>query len=366
MSHEIRTPLNGIMGMMQLLKTTRLDAEQSEYIQLATTSAERLTRLLADILDISSIEAGKLTFRENAFPVAMLCASVQELFGLTAREKGLDLKCEVAPDVPPTMLGDETRILQIIFNLIGNALKFTNAGRIHLRIEMVRPQIGTDERIHFSIADTGIGIPQEKLGNLFQPFFQVDGSNTRQYQGAGLGLAIVHRLVNLMHGNVDIQSEPGRGTTVHVTLPFKAAANAPLGSSPDLPSAGSSKRSLNILLAEDDVSNQFVIRALLEKAGHAVVLAENGQQALAALAVRDFDLILMDVQMPVMDGVEATRAIRTSATLGPKAGIPIIALTAYAMLGDREAFLEAGMSEYLSKPFDMKDLDRIIDQNLCR
>ena len=363
MSHEIRTPLNGIMGMMQLLETTRLDAEQSEYIQLATASADRLTRLLADILDISSIEAGKLTIREGDFPVSKLCVAVEELFGLTAREKGLALECHVSPSLPQKMIGDEVRILQVLFNVMGNALKFTNAGKISLRMDLVRPEASSEDWIRFTVVDTGIGIPEEKLKHLFTPFFQVDGSYTRPYQGAGLGLAIVRRLVDLMGGSVDIKSILGEGTTVHVTLPFKTATSD-LGSvSLDSPVRIPKTRSLNILLAEDDLSNQIVIRKLLEKAGHDVIVAENGREVLEMLAEKDFDLILMDVQMPVMDGVEATTAIRISPSLGRKKNIPIVALTAYAMLGDREKFLAAGMNDYLSKPFEMADLEKIISKD---
>jgi CheY-like chemotaxis protein len=251
----------------------------------------------------------------------------------------------------------------VLFNVMGNALKFTNAGKISLRMDLVRPEASSEDWIRFTVVDTGIGIPEEKLKHLFTPFFQVDGSYTRPYQGAGLGLAIVRRLVDLMGGSVDIKSILGEGTTVHVTLPFKTATSD-LGSvSLDSPVRIPKTRSLNILLAEDDLSNQIVIRKLLEKAGHDVIVAENGREVLEMLAEKDFDLILMDVQMPVMDGVEATTAIRISPSLGRKKNIPIVALTAYAMLGDREKFLAAGMNDYLSKPFEMADLEKIISKD---
>ncbi|WP_052813193.1 PAS domain-containing protein [Desulfonatronum thioautotrophicum] len=225
MSHEIRTPLSGIMGMMQLLRTTSLDAEQGSYVQLAVTSAERLTRLLSDILDLSRVEAGAMEIRESEFLTQDVCDSVTDLFSITARDKHIALECIMDPGIPHHLIGDDTRVRQILFNLVGNALKFTDNGSVRLQLTTLSPAKGGDVRIMFSISDTGIGIPADKLGRLFNPFVQVDGSYTRPYQGAGLGLTIVRRLVELMDGNISVESMEGRGTTVHVVLPFKLAGS---------------------------------------------------------------------------------------------------------------------------------------------
>jgi PAS domain S-box-containing protein len=358
MSHEIRTPLNGIMGMLQLLQATDPDAEQGECIELAVKSANRLTRLLADILDISSIEAGRLAVRAAEFPTAELRDSVMELFSNTAREKGLDLACSVAEGVPERVVGDETRVVQILGNLLGNALKFTPHGSVRLDMEPLPAPAG-EARLRFIVSDTGIGMPEISLDQLCAPFYQVDGSYTRAYQGAGLGLAITQRLVMLMGGNLEIQSVLGQGTTVRVDLPFALPkANVEPSTAPGgLPTSG---RPVRVLLAEDDRINQIATSTLLKKMGHSVSVAENGREALEMLASQEFDLILMDIQMPVMTGLEALRAIRTDPAYAGVRNIPVIALTAHAMVGDRENFLEQGMDAYLSKPIGIHDLGSVI------
>ncbi|PTN31326.1 PAS domain-containing hybrid sensor histidine kinase/response regulator [Desulfonatronum sp. SC1] len=378
MSHEIRTPLNGIIGMMQLLKTTTLDVEQQQHVQLTIKSAHRLTNLLSDILDLSRAEAGMMAIHEAEFVVDELVDSVTELFKITARDKGVALECVTDPATPFRLVGDETRVRQILFNLVGNALKFTKRGNV--RLEMSPLPAGKDDvcGMWFSVSDTGIGIPDDKLNDLFKPFVQVDGSYTRPFQGAGLGLAIVNRLVGLMDGHIVINSQPGEGTQVHVVLPFKLPAGESVLKLQETGQGIEAKRKLHILLAEDDPSNALPIRLLLEKAGHTVILAEDGRRVLELHAAQDFDVILMDVQMPVMDGVEATKRIRSqesevrSRSSDPQVSsfipqpshrrTPIIALTAYTMLGDREKFLAAGMDDYLPKPVDMAGLKQALER----
>ncbi|WP_051307137.1 PAS domain-containing hybrid sensor histidine kinase/response regulator [Desulfomicrobium escambiense] len=358
MSHEVRTPLNGIMGMLQLLQTTDPSTEQVECITLAVKSANRLTRLLADILDISSIEAGRLAVRSAEFSTEELRDSVMELFFQTAREKGLDLACRMAEGVPERVVGDETRVMQILGNLLGNALKFTPHGSVRLDMEPLPAPAG-DARLRFTVSDTGIGMPEISLDQLCAPFYQVDGSYTRAYQGAGLGLAITHRLVMLMGGSLEIQSVLGQGTSVMVDLPF-AVPKARVESSPAPAGLPTSGRPVRVLLAEDDKINQIATSALLKKMGHSVSVAENGREALELLAAQEFDLILMDIQMPVMTGIEALKAIRTDPAHAASRDIPVVALTAHAMVGDRENFLEQGMDAYLSKPVGIRDLDSVI------
>ncbi|SDB33905.1 PAS domain S-box-containing protein [Desulfonatronum thiosulfatophilum] len=364
MSHEIRTPINGIMGMMALLDTTALDEDQQQYVHLAKTSADRLTRLLSDILDLSKVEVGKMELLESEFSMIELQDSILGLFTVTARNKGMTLECSIDPAIPQRLVGDEARLRQVLFNVVGNSLKYSDSGKVNVRMTPIRSWKNGAFRILFSVTDTGIGIPDDKLNDLFKPFVQVDGSYTRKYQGAGLGLAIVKRLVELMDGRLCVESLEGRGTTIHIALYFKLpVAN---DSSLSIGASSSSPASrLRILLVEDDPSNSFPTMKLLQKAGHKGTLAENGRQALDLLSQQDFDLVLMDIQMPVMNGVEAAKAIRSSTDLGLKKDIPIIALTAYAMLGDREKFLDAGMNDYVGKPMHMEDLQRVLERTFA-
>jgi PAS domain S-box-containing protein len=363
MSHEIRTPINGIMGMLQLMQTTRLDEEQKQYVDMSISAADRLTRLLSDILDLSKIEAGQMEIREEELDFQEVCASVRELFALTAKEKGIALTCSFESPFSQKVRGDKARIQQILFNLVGNALKFTEHGRIWVSC-CVLGQDTEHQRMLISVSDTGIGMIDEELDQLFQPFVQAKDTYTRKYQGAGLGLSIVQRLVELMQGNISLVSCPGEGTTFYICLPLKMLGENESAHVQDIILKDEIKKSLRILLAEDEVSNQFPEKMLLEKAGHKVILAENGQQALYLLAAQDFDCILMDVHMPVMDGVTATKAIRSAENLGTKTSIPIIAVTAYAMDGDREKFLQAGMDDYVSKPLCIKELEKVL-QKCC-
>ncbi len=361
MSHEIRTPLNGISGMMQLLQTTALDQEQEEYVDMAVRSTNRLTRLLTDILDISRIETGRLEFYRKEFLVRDLAQSVTELFDVIYKDKHVPLVCRIDPDTPQTLVGDEARIRQILFNLVGNAFKFTDRGAITLEIYPIDSPASAGLRVAFSVHDTGIGIPEDRLKDLFTPFVQVDTAYSRAYQGAGLGLAIVKRLVTLMEGHIIMDTLPGEGTSAHVILPFGRNGEASPQSNAQPAAAVSPLPAASVLLVEDDLSNQYFMQRLLEKAGVRSATAENGLEALERWESGDFDCILMDIQMPVMDGIEATKAIRNSEA-GAKADIPIIALTSFAMAGDREKFLAAGMNEYLSKPVHLDDLKEVLDK----
>jgi len=363
MSHEIRTPLNGVLGMLQLLETTDQNDEQKEYLAGAIRSTNRLTRLLSDILDISRIEAGRMETYEVEFNIKQTRDSIKELFEMDARGKGLRLEFGRDEDLPLVLIGDEARLRQILFNLVGNAIKFTDTGKIRIDACMLPSTIDSSARALFTISDTGIGIPDEYLKDIFEPFIQAEGSYTRRFQGAGLGLSIVRRLVKLLGGEIAIDSTPGEGTTIYLSLPFKlpvaeqksvelAVDDAPI------PSQVSSR----ILVAEDDSVSSLTCKRMLEKSGYSVTIAKDGQEALQRLTEQDFDLILMDVQMPVMDGVEATKTIRGASNLGSKSSIPIIAMTAYAMSGDKEKFLAAGMNDYIAKPVDKAALVEVIER----
>ena len=357
MSHEIRTPLNGIMGMLQLLALPVSDDEHREYLETAFTSTQRLNRLLTDILDLARIEAGKLGIETHPFRLSELREMIMSVFMPSVMSKNVTLDFDLDPRLPDMVVGDQTRIQQILFNLVGNAIKFTEHGGVRVEISQLARRPGM-VRVLFVVSDTGCGIPEDKVHEIFQPFVQADGTCTRRFQGAGLGLSIVRRLVNLMQGAASIDSGPD-GTCICVSLPLgEAASPAPCGD--DEPQPLRSRR-LRILLVDDDAVNLMAERRLLEISGHEVVTAVDGRAALELLEREGFDLVIMDVQMPVMDGVEAVRCIRTRPEFADKADIPVIALTAHAMTGDKEKLLAAGMTAYVAKPVDVRTLVAAID-----
>ena len=367
MSHEIRTPLNGILGMLQLMRTTVLDDEQKEYLLAAIKSSNRLTRLLSDILDLSRIESGKMALTEEEFALAGQREAVLDLFALEAKEKRVDLDFSIDDRVPPRLIGDKTRLQQVFFNLVGNALKFTDRGSVRVEVTPLGLQNGLF-RLLIVVGDTGIGIDDDLLRVIFEPFTQAEGSCTRRFQGAGLGLSIVRKLLAMMGGELAIDSTIGVGTTMYCSLPFKLPGpSLPRPEQPEQQAApAGDERALRLLFAEDDAVNLMAGKRLLEKSGHTVGTAVDGQEVLARLADQEFDLILMDVQMPRLDGVAATRAIREGQAGQDKAGIPIIAMTAYAMAGDKEKFFAAGMDGYVSKPVDMAELQAVIGHVMAK
>jgi PAS domain S-box-containing protein len=356
MSHEIRTPLNGMLGLLQLLDTRNLTPEYRDLAATALQSGRNLLTLLNDILDLSKIEAGRLDIHEDAYSPRSLAAAACGLFTPLAAEKGLTLLCRVAEDLPDHLLGDVARLRQIIFNLLGNAVKFTETGGVIVEIG----RDGTGQRLELAIADTGIGIGPELMGRLFEPFTQGDGSYTRRYPGTGLGLGLVRRVAALLDGTVAVESEPGQGTVVTVSLPLRTASGA--GTGAPLPEPEQCPYQARILLVDDDQLNRTAMGRLLSQNGQNVRLAVNGQDALDILRRAEFDAVLMDMQMPVMDGVEATRRIRAGEAGEAARGVTVIALTAHALAGDREACLEAGCDGYLAKPVDIDALMAALGQ----
>lgn len=364
MSHEIRTPMNGVLGMLQLLETTVLTEEQEDYVKTAVTSSRRLTDLLSDILDLSRIEAGKFSLQEAPFELADLQRAALDVFELNARNKGLTLRFELSPDLPRNVIGDETRLRQILFNIVGNAIKFTEQGGVWVHAMPLPYTQGNQQRILFVIRDTGPGIPDEMLEQIFAPFVQAESSFIRKHQGAGLGLSIVRRLVEMLGGELAIDNGSDTGTIMYISIPFGLVRQAPEAPE-ELPlQAPQVAARSTVLVVEDDEVNMFSISRMLVKSGHNTLAAHNGKEAIRVLAENAVDCVLMDVQMPVMDGVAATRAIREGKAGPGNMRVPIIALTACAMMGDRQKFLEAGMDSYLAKPVDLEELQRLVRQTL--
>ena len=356
-SHEVRTPLNGIMGMLQLAMQSEMHPELAEYLRTALDSSRNLLRVLNDVLDFTKVDAGKMEILEREFDLDELLGQAVNFFKALAMDKGIRLELQAKRGLG-RFVGDEGRLRQILFNLMGNALKFADRGAVTLEAWPVGEAAGAT-RILFSVSDEGIGIPADKLNYVFESFTQVDGSYARRYQGTGLGLPIVRRLVALMGGSISVDSAQGEGTTIHFTLPLKPAPQRQ-ATPKRRPMATSKIRPLQILLVEDDLVNLTMAKRMLEKMGHAVICARNGAEALDCLHAPGVDLVLMDIQMPEMDGIEATRAIRSDPRFIHYAHVPVIALTAHAMAGDQERFLARGMDAYLAKPFDHERLTDLL------
>ncbi len=364
MSHEIRTPLNGIVGMIELTRLTKLDQEQEENLLIAKNCVDTLLKIINDILDVSKLEAKKLEVKENDFDLYEMVDEVMQMHKKNALEKNLELKTEIKENVPSSLIGDDNRIKQILNNFVSNAIKFTEAGEIKVFVGLLNEENEYTEEyveIYFSVLDTGIGVPHDKQEQLFESFTQADTSYTKKYDGTGLGLSISKELVELMGGEIGVDSQAGKGSNFFFILKLTKGQerSSPVKiESPEKNEKTPYKR--HLLLVEDDKVNQISIASMLRKQGYTVDIACNGEEALEYYDKKSYDLILMDIQMPVMDGIETTRKIRIKEK--DIKHTPIIAITAFALSGDREKFVNQGMDEYIAKPVKTTELLGIVEE----
>jgi CheY-like chemotaxis protein/nitrogen-specific signal transduction histidine kinase len=350
-SHELRTPMNGVLGAAQLLSATRLDPTQKEYVSIVRNSGDSLLALLNDILDLTKIEADRMALEAIEIDMIELVERVGATWMARAGEKSIDYDVDMDPAVPAVVIGDPTRLSQILHNLLSNGIKFTDRGAVGFRI--TAEKVGEFRaRVSFAVSDTGPGIAAEDVERLFQPFTQLDASSTRRYGGTGLGLTICRRLANLMGGELTVESVVGRGSTFTLTIEADVRAWARARVEQAVTAEVEEAEPLRVLVVEDHPVNRMIIEAWLASAGHVTTSAENGVMALEAAAEQAFDLILMDVNMPVMDGLTATRKLRESA--GPNRDTAVVVLSASARAEDHEAGFAAGADAYLNKPIDFK------------
>ena len=363
MSHEIRTPMNGVLGMLELVLADEQDPKKRGNLKTAHNSARSLLNVLDDVLDYSRLEAGEFSLSPEPFKAKKIMEEVTSLFRAQAEAKGLSISAEIDSSVPQEIIGDHARLRQVLSNFISNAIKFTDQGQVS--VSMKREANPTEDNLRIEVRDTGIGIARDSLAKLFQRFSQVDTSSTRRFGGTGLGLVICKQLIELMGGTIGVDSTEGKGSCFWVTLPIVVSNDLPPQNTPDRSDASpanSKPEYLKILAAEDNFVNQKVLQSMVESLGHQITIVGNGHEALEIIESQDFDIVLMDIQMPIMDGISATKAIRSLSSAA--SSIIVVALTANAMVGDRERYLAAGMNDYLAKPYQREQLVQVLERSV--
>jgi len=366
MSHEIRTPMNGIIGFSNLLESTQLDERQSEFLDFIKISANHLLEIINDILDFSKIEAGKLKLVYGKFNIRQLIESTVNLLSVQSEQKKLKISVRIDEKINYDLMGDALRIRQIIANLLSNAIKFTDEGFIKIGVEEIEKTVHKS-KLKISVKDSGIGIPENKIDDIFESFNQLDNSFTKKYAGTGLGLAIVKSLIDLMGGEISVKSEPGHGTSFDIIISFDISGSleTPIRAAEEKQAFICPAADIKILLVEDDHISRELIKILLKKNKiNKIDAASNGNDAVELLANNKYDLVLMDIQIPHIDGLQIIKMVKTDGSGHKNYFTPIIAITAYALKGDREKFIETGACEYLSKPLSEKDFFSTIDKFL--